>query len=179
MDPLAIRHATLADTEALVALVASAYRGEESRQGWTTEADLLEGQRIDADTLREDLTRERSVVLVAEQGARLVGCCHVAEVSGAGYFGMFAVDPAGQGGGVGSAIMEAAETFARDVWGLTSMRMTVIDARAELIAYYERRGYVRTGETAPFPYGDERFGIPQRDDLRFAVLSKGLPAPGS
>ena len=60
----------------------------------------------------------------------------------------------------------------RVVWMLAALRMTVIDVRDELIAWYERRGYRRTGIRKPFPYGDTRFGVPRRDDLRFEVLEK-------
>ena len=90
----------------------------------------------------------------------------------AGYFGMFAVDPDQQNGGLGKAVLAEAERIAREQWQCHAMRMTVIEQRAELIAWYERRGYRRTGECQPFPYGDERFGIPRRDDLRFEVLVK-------
>ncbi|WP_028918608.1 GNAT family N-acetyltransferase [Pseudoxanthomonas suwonensis] len=174
MTPLTFRHATSADIPAIVALVTSAYRGESSRRGWTTEADLLDGQRIDPEVLAEDLARPCSVVLLAERDGELLACAHVAEEDGAGYFGMFAVRPDLQGGGVGKAVIAEAERIAAADWGLPAMRMTVIDVRDTLIAYYQRRGYVRTGILKPFPYGDERFGIPLRDDLRFEVLEKPL-----
>ena len=93
---------------------------------------------------------------------------------GAGYFGMFSVRPNLQGGGIGKALLAEAERVAREEWQLPVMRMTVIDIRDELIAFYERRGYRRTGIKKPFPYGDERFGMPKRDDLRFEVLEKAL-----
>ena len=168
------RHATAADIPALVALVTSAYRGDASRAGWTTEADILDGQRIDPEVLAADIARDRSVVLLAERDGLLLACAHVAEEDGAGYFGMFAVRPDLQGGGVGKAMITEAERIAGQDWGLPVMRMTVIDIRESLIAFYERRGYARTGVTKPFPYGDERFGIPLRDDLRFEVLEKDL-----
>lgn len=171
---LRFRPATDADVPALVALVTSAYRGDASRAGWTTEADLLDGERIDADVLRGDIARARSQVLLAEHACRLLACAHVADDDGLGYFGMFAVDPRQQGGGIGRALLAECERVARERWGLATMRMTVIDARDELIAWYERRGYRRTGEHSPFPYGDTRFGIPRRDDLRFEYLEKAL-----
>ncbi len=174
MDTLTFRSAVPADIPALVALVTSAYRGDVSKQGWTTEADMLDGQRIDPDVLARDIERDRSRILLAERDGLLLACAHVAEDEGAGYFGMFSVRPDLQGGGVGKAILAEAERVARDEWRLPAMRMTVIDIRDELIAFYERRGYVRTGTKKPFPYGDERFGIPKRDDLRFEVLEKPL-----
>ncbi|QNN77719.1 GNAT family N-acetyltransferase [Pseudoxanthomonas mexicana] len=174
MDTLSFRPANHADIPALVALVTSAYRGDVSRQGWTTEADLLDGQRIDPDVLARDIGRARSRILVAERGGEMLACAHVAEEDGAGYFGMFSVRPDLQGGGVGKAMLGEAERIAREEWQLPTMRMTVIDIRDELIAFYERRGYARTGIKKPFPYGDERYGIPKRADLRFEILEKPL-----
>lgn len=172
--PLLFRDATLADVDALVVLVTSAYRGDASRVGWTTEADLLDGNRIDPDVLREDIVRSRSRVLVGERDGELLACAHVAEENGAGYFGMFSVRPNLQGGGIGKRLLDEAERVVREDWRLPTMRMTVIDIRDELIAFYERRGYRRTGIYKPFPHGDERFGLPKRDDLRFEVLEKLL-----
>ena len=166
------RDATVADIPALVALVTSAYRGDASRRGWTTEADFLDGERIDPGVLRGDIERPRSRILLVEQGGESLACAHVAEDEGAGYFGMFAVRPDLQGGGFGKQLLAEAERIVRDEWRLPAMRMTVIDIRDALIAFYERRGYRRTGILKPFPYGDERFGIPLRDDLRFEVLEK-------
>ena len=93
---------------------------------------------------------------------------------GAGYFGMFSVVPNRQGTGIGKTVLAEAERIVREHWQCDAMRMTVIDVREELIAFYERRGYVRTGIKKPFPYGDARFGLPKRDDLRFEVLEKPL-----
>jgi ribosomal protein S18 acetylase RimI-like enzyme len=179
MSGLVFRSATPADVDALVVLVTSAYRGDASRAGWTTEADLLDGNRIDPDVLRADIERRRSRVLLAERmgtldanAAELLACAHVAEEDGAGYFGMFSVRPDLQGGGIGKAVLLEAERIVCDEWRLPAMRMTVIDVREELIAWYQRRGYRRTGIRKPFPATDPRFGIPKRDDLRFEVLEK-------
>ena len=174
MTALTFRNATHDDIPALIALVTSAYRGEVSKEGWTTEADILDGQRIDADMLRADLALPRSAILLAEADGRPVACAHVAVEDGAGYFGMFSVSPEAQGGGIGKAVLAEAERIAREDFGCARMRMTVIDCRDELIAYYERRGYVRTGIKKPFPYGDLRYGQPKRDDLRFEILEKTL-----
>ncbi|RZA33981.1 MAG: GNAT family N-acetyltransferase [Lysobacteraceae bacterium] len=172
MTTPAFRSATPQDLDALVVLVTSAYRGDISKKGWTTEADMLDGQRIDPEVLLHDIQRPASLILVAERDGRILACAHVAQEDGAGYFGMFAVQPDLQGAGLGKALLEEAERVAREQWRLPAMQMTVIDIRQELIAFYERRGYRRTGITKPFPYGDERFGIPKRDDLRFEVLRK-------
>jgi len=176
MTDLHFRAARLADLDAIVDLVTSAYRGDASRAGWTTEADFLDGNRIDAEVLRADIERPRSRVLLAERDGQLLACAHVSEDDGAGYFGMFSVVPGLQGGGIGKQVLAECERIAREDWRLPAMRMTVIDIRDELIAFYERRGYRRTGILKPFPYGDERFGLPQRDDLRFEVLEKDLRA---
>jgi len=173
-EPLHFRAAAIDDVAAIVALVTSAYRGDASRVGWTTEADFLDGNRIDADVLRHDIARPRSRVVLAERGAALLACAHVADEDGHGYFGMFSVVPGLQGGGIGGALLAECERVAREEWRLPDMRMTVIDIRDELIAWYERRGYARTGVHKAFPYGDERFGVPKRDDLRFEVLKKPL-----
>ena len=169
---LTFRHATHADIPMLIELVTSAYRGDASRAGWTTEADMLDGQRIDPDVLRHDIERPRSRILIVERNGELLACAHVAEQDDTGYFGMFSVRPDLQGGGIGKELLAEAERTARDDWRLPSMRMTVIDIRDALIAFYERRGYRRTGIKKPFPYGDARYGIPLRDDLRFELLEK-------
>ena len=174
MTDLAFRAATEADIDAIVALVTSAYRGESSRAGWTTEADLLDGARIDPEVLRADIARDDSRVVLAERDGALLACAHVAIDGDAGYFGMFSVVPGLQGGGIGKQVLAECERIVRDDWRLPAMRMTVIDVRDELIAFYQRRGYRRTGITKPFPYGDARFGEPKRDDLRFEVLEKTL-----
>jgi ribosomal protein S18 acetylase RimI-like enzyme len=173
-DDLCFRDAVPADVPALVELVTSAYRGDASRAGWTTEADLLDGNRIDPEVLLQDINRARSRVLLAERDGALLACAHVCAEGEAGYFGMFSVRPDLQGGGVGKALLAEAERVVRDDLRLPAMRMTVIDLREELIAFYERRGYRRTGIKKPFPYGDPRYGLPRRDDLRFEVLEKIL-----
>ncbi|KOU41361.1 GCN5 family acetyltransferase [Streptomyces sp. WM6373] len=171
---LSFRSAVEADVPELVVLVESAYRGDASRAGWTTEADYLDGQRTDPDGVRAVIDSPDGVLLVVERAGELVACCHIEHRGDHAYFGMFAVRPGLQGGGLGKEILTEAERRARDTWGADEMRMTVVNVREELIAYYVRRGYRRTGELSPFPYGDERFGIPLRDDLAFELLVKPL-----
>ncbi len=157
-----------------MALVESAYRGDASRQGWTTEADLLDGQRTDVVTVATLIETPGSQVLLAIENGELRGCAQVEVYDQVGYFGMFAVNPAAQGEGIGSKILAEAERHAREQREATVMTMTVISLRKELIAYYQRRGYRVTGQSKPFPYGDERFGLPRRADLEFIVLAKPL-----
>ncbi|AJE43929.1 MULTISPECIES: GNAT family N-acetyltransferase [Streptomyces] len=171
---LTFRDATDADADALVALIESAYRGESSRTGWTTEADLLEGQRTDPEGVLEVVKSPDSRLLTVERDGTIVACCQLEHRGEHAYFGMFAVSPALQGAGLGKAVIAEAERMARRTWGVSEMHMTVISVRDDLIAWYERRGYRRTGRMTPFPYGDERFGIPQRDDLQFELLVKPL-----
>ncbi|MFF3937188.1 GNAT family N-acetyltransferase [Streptomyces phaeofaciens] len=171
---LTFRDATDADVDVLVALVESAYRGDASRAGWTTEADILEGQRTDPEGVRDVVRSSDSRLLVVEQGGRTVACCQLEHRGDHAYFGMFAVSPVLQGAGLGKTVIAEAERQARATWGVSEMHMTVISVRDDLIAWYERRGYRRTGRMTPFPYGDERFGIPQRADLQFELLVKPL-----
>jgi GNAT superfamily N-acetyltransferase len=188
---LAVRPGHPAEADALSALVNSAYRGESSKAGWTTEADLLGGQRTDPEGLAAilrshtksnhdasgtDGSANAQVILVYTDAEGLACCVHLQRLPDRrAYLGMLTVRPVGQARGLGRALLAAGEQWATREWGTREMQMTVIALRAELIAWYERRGYARTGETRPFPYDDERFGRPKRDDLYFAVLAKALP----
>lgn len=171
---LEFRTATAIDVAAIVALVESAYRGDLSRRGWTTEADLLDGQRVDAIGVGEVIALPNSCIVLGLQDGKLLACFHVEKQGETCYFGMFSVDPALQGVGTGKRMMAEAERIASTEWNCTKMEMTVISVRDELIAWYTRRGYQRTGRFKPFPYGDARFGLPKRDDLRFEFLEKCL-----
>ncbi|MCY0946603.1 MULTISPECIES: GNAT family N-acetyltransferase [Streptomyces] len=175
-DPAALsfRTAVEADADELVVLVESAYRGDASRAGWTTEADYLDGQRTDVQGVRQIIDGSDGILIVVERAGGLVACCHLEHRGDHAYFGMFAVRPGLQGAGLGKEILAEAERRAREEWDAKEMRMTVVNVREELIAYYVRRGYRRTGELSPFPYGDERFGVPLRDDLAFELLVKPL-----
>jgi len=173
-----IRAADPDDIPAIVALVESSYRGDGSRLGWTTEADLLDGQRTDDDAVSDCIAADSSSVILAVDNGRLLGCCHVKRTAEhEAYFGMLAVEPRLQGRGTGRALVEASEEMAREQWGASRMLIQVIRQRTLLIGWYERMGYAATGDTVPFPYNDEHFGIPKRLDLEFVVLAKTLDGP--
>lgn len=171
------RRASSEDIEQLVLHVQRAYRGESGRRGWTTESDLLDGQRTDPQELSELLGSDSAQIWLAERGSELLGSMVLRrEPAGVVHLGMLAVRPDLQAQGVGRALLEQAERLTAALgWG-SRMQMTVIGQRRELIAWYERRGYRRTGERRPFPYGDARFGLPRRPDLYFCVLEKPIPS---
>lgn len=169
------RPAVSEDAPTIAALIHSAYRGDSSRQGWTTEADLLDGPRVDAAQVLALIADPSSTVLVLSDEYGILACCQLEDRrTELAYFGMFAVRPGFQGGGVGRRVMDEAFRIAQESFGATAMEMTVIAQRAELIAWYERLGFVRTGEKRPFPYGRPEFGTPQRNDLHFVVLRREL-----
>lgn len=172
-----IRPATPDDIPALHVLVESAYRGDSAKRGWTHEADLLGGQRTDAEALADLLANPEICVLVAEEAGALIGCVQGSRVaSDRCYLGLLTVDPAVQAQGLGRILMAAIEAECAGLFGARVMEMTVIRQRDELIAYYERRGYALTGETRPFPLDDPRFGLPKTRALEFVVLEKPVSA---
>jgi ribosomal protein S18 acetylase RimI-like enzyme len=171
----AIRAAGADDLPALHALVERAYRGDSARRGWTHEDDLLEGARIPAADLAASLANPRQRTLVAEADGALLGCVQVTDKGGGtAHLGLLSVDPGRQAQGLGRNLVAAAEAEAVRTFDAERMRMTVIRQRPELIAWYERRGYCRTGEEEPFPSADTRFGRPRADGLAFLVLEKAL-----
>jgi ribosomal protein S18 acetylase RimI-like enzyme len=179
--PLTYRVATLQDCESLSLLINSAYRGESSCQGWTTEDSLVGGQRVDIQMLTDVINDHKNVILVFfdRTDQTLIGCVqlqHKPEVKSA-YLRMLTVRPNLQGQGYGKFIMSVAENYAVNNWNVEYVEMTVIIQRSELIAYYNRRGYVDTGLRKPFPSHDIKFGIPKRNDLEFCVMQKCFKKP--
>ncbi|HQS69626.1 MAG: GNAT family N-acetyltransferase [Novosphingobium sp. 28-62-57] len=160
------------DVPRLRALVEKAYRGESAKQGWTHEADLLDDERTSEAELAETIADKAARVLLAEVEGKLAGTVTIRDLgpdsgNARAYLGMLCVDPELQTEGLGRALLADAEDMAAEAFGAEIMEMTVIDARPELIAWYERRGYVRSAETRPFPYGDgNRF--------RMVVLERSL-----
>lgn len=171
--------ATDHDLAAVADLVNRAYRGQAAEAGWTHEAHLLDGQRTDEVSLRADLAAKPGAVILTlrqETWDKPFASVWLEPLAdNIWLLGMLTVDPARQDGGIGRALIDTAEAYARARGG-QAIKMTVIEGRDSLIAWYGRRGYVPTGAYEPFPYGDQRFGQPKVDDLRFVVLRKGLQA---
>ncbi|AJP71574.1 GNAT family N-acetyltransferase [Sphingomonas hengshuiensis] len=166
--PLTLRPATPADLPALHPVIERAYRGDSARQGWTHEADLLDDTRTDAGALVAILADPAERLLIAVEDNAILGCVQVSDRGGGrAYLGLLCIEPMRQAGGLGRQLIAAAEETARTAFGATMIEMTVIDRRVELIAYYERRGYVRTGETRDFP-------VPVDPPLYMTVLAKPL-----
>lgn len=164
--------ACAADAQAITELVNRAYRGDTGRQGWTTEADLIDGTRVSTETVRSLLADADCTILVGRLAGRLVACMELHRRDQQLYVGMLTVDPQLQGRRIGSLFMDAAEAHARRL-GLRSLAMMVISVRSELIAWYQRRGFRATGETRAFDFADASFGRPRRP-LEFTVLEKAL-----
>jgi len=164
--------ATTTDIPALEKLVNSAYRGEYSKQGWTTEADLLGGQRTDPEKLVEMISAPDSTIQLLRVDNQLMGCVFLKVDNGAVYLGMLTVEPTQQDKKYGSLLLNHAEAWAKSR-GIHLMKMTVIEGRDTLIAYYQRRGWQFTGKTEPFPMNDPRFGLP-KTQLMFLEMTKAL-----
>ena len=158
------------DIPALNVLINSAYRGEQSKQGWTTEADLLDGIRTDEEGLKELMNQESSVILKFTEGNQVQGCVHLKQEENKLYLGMLTVSPQLQNKGIGKILLAAAEEEARKR-NCIAVFMSVISIRKELINWYEKHGYVNTGKRKPFPEDDPRFGIP-KVKLEFIILEK-------
>jgi len=158
------------DIPALNVLINSAYRGEQSKQGWTTEADLLDGIRTDEEGLKELMNQEGSVILKFTEGNQVQGCVHLKQEENKLYLGMLTVSPQLQNKGIGKILLAAAENEARKR-NCIAVFMSVISKRTELINWYEKHGYVNTGKRKPFPEDDPRFGIPKMK-LEFIILEK-------
>jgi ribosomal protein S18 acetylase RimI-like enzyme len=174
-DELYTTLARAADVPALVQLINGAYRGDSSRRGWTTETDLVGGPRIDAAAVEGIIAAADNALLVLRAQSGLFACAHVSKLAdGVAHLGLLTVRPALQGSGIGRQMLAAAERYAVKHYGARSMELTVIGAREELLAWYERRGYLPTGATRPFPAAEARIGVAKRDGLALVVLRRQL-----
>jgi predicted N-acetyltransferase YhbS len=168
-----LTEATPADHPAVIAMTNRAFRAPAGQAAWKVET-LVGGQRIDAALLADDLAQPGARLLIWREGGEHLGHVRLdAGADGVWHLAMLTVDPDRQDGGLGRRLLAGAEGFAR-AHGARVMHMTVVHQRPELIAWYERRGYALTGETEPFPYGDDRFGTPLQEGLYFDVLEKAL-----
>jgi ribosomal protein S18 acetylase RimI-like enzyme len=171
---IAISKAKEADIPQMVAIINSVYRGEQSKQGWTTEADLIAGEiRTDEADLAQLMALPTTTFLLATHPeAGLVGTVFLSKKdNGKLYLGMLSVHLDWQAAGIGRSMLRAAEELALDL-GCTAVFMQVIPMRDELMNWYYRNGYQPTGERKPFD-GDPRFGVP-RVPLEFVILEKPL-----
>ncbi len=167
-----ITKATVEDVSFLNKLINSAYRGESSKKGWTTEANLLEGKRTTEDELTEIIKNEKNTILKYTEHKEIIGCVLLIEKENQLYLGMLTVSPELQNSGIGKKLMQQAEVFALEL-GLSKIVMTVITVREELISWYKRRGYVDTGKREPFPISDV-FSQTSSEPLEFMVLKKRI-----
>lgn len=161
---------TATDIPALDKLVNSAYRGDSSKKGWTTEADLLDGLRTNPESLKKMIDEPGAVILkYADESGLMQACVYLKNKEDKLYLGMLTVSPELQSKGIGKQLLAAAESYAKDK-RCSAITMTVISVRHELIAWYERHGYRATGETVPFPT-DPEFGLP-KTPIHFIVMEK-------
>lgn len=161
-----------ADILPIAALIERAYRGPAAAKGWTNESVILTGPRSSTEEVESIIRDTDSRLLVAFDGDTIVGSALVRKHGAGAYFGMFAIDPDAQGGGLGKLMMTRSEAAARELWEAEYLRLTVISLRHELIAWYERRGFIRTGEQEPFPFDTATGAL--RTDFHLTVLQKTL-----
>ena len=167
-----IRLATVKDISKIVELVESVYRGKSATKGWTSESDILDGQRTDAQMIREIIEDPGSSLFVIDEGNALAASVHLKKEDNFGYIGMVSVSTAVQNKGVGKKLLLYCEEQIKS-WKFSHAKITVIHTRLELIAWYERFGYVRNGVSHPFPE-DPRFGKPKVAGLTLVELEKQL-----
>lgn len=165
-------HATHNDIPTLTSLLNRSYRGDSSRAGWTTEADLLSGKRIDEEGLTQLLNDPESLILIAQSEESILATIHAHHENESVHFGLFAVEPTLQSGGIGKGLLAYAESEAIRKWGVSTAIMEVITQRHELIEYYARRGYMRSGEMIAFPHSP--LWQSKADNLALEVLKKSL-----
>ena len=167
-----ISKSTLQDIPSLTTLINSAYRGETSKKGWTTEAHLLAGKRTTEEELEQIILDPKNTFLKFTENEKIIGSVLLVEKGDQLYVGMLTVSPELQNSGIGKKMLAEAEIHAKTV-GLSTLSMTVVSVRSELIAWYKRHGYVETGEREPFPSSDIHINISDKP-LEFIHLEKRL-----
>jgi ribosomal protein S18 acetylase RimI-like enzyme len=167
-----ITQATIADAAELSALINSAYRGEASKKGWTTEANLLEGTRTSEEELTTIISSPNHYLLKFTSNEKIIGSVLLIAKNEALYLGMLTVSPELQNGGIGKQLLAVAEEQARSL-GLNAIQMTVIGIRKELLNWYLRKGYEDTGKRETFPFGEGDKAL-TKAPLDFMVLEKKL-----
>jgi GNAT superfamily N-acetyltransferase len=165
--------ASAGDSNRITSLVNSVYRGENSKKGWTTEADFLEGIRITEEKIKEIIQSEKDIIILALEDQKLTGCVHLENARQYSYLGMLSVDVNCQDKGIGKILITECERYTKEVFRLNEIRMKVISRRTELIEYYKRRGYLLTGEKESFDSTEGTFGTP-KEKLYFITLVKNL-----
>jgi len=173
VDTFTFRLAQMADVASIVQLVNSSYRGESGKQGWTTEADLLDGQRTDEEEVTRLLQAQDSMIVLCLLDGKILASVQLEKHSEGAYLGMLAVNPVLQNQGIGKRLMAEAEAIAKRQWAAQKMLMTVINLRYDVIAFYQRHGYARTGRTVPFPTS-EKYGIQKVPGLMLEYLEKRI-----
>lgn len=168
-----LKIASVDDAGKITNLVNSVYRGENSKKGWTTEADFLGGIRITTEKIREILERNNNIIFLASEGENIIGCVHLENTGSYSYLGMLSVDVNYQDKGIGKLLINECERYTKEEWKLRKIKMKVINRRLELMEYYYRRGYRSTGEIEEFGSKEETFGDPM-EKLYFETLSKEL-----
>lgn len=174
MSQLLFRPAEVADSASIAELVNAAYRGETSRQGWTTEADLLEGLRTTATEVQRLIGTPDTLILIGVRHDEIMASVCLEHDAGAVHIGMFTVHPALQGMGVGKQLLTYAESISQQRWKVRKFLMHVISVRQELIDFYVRRGYRRTGTMRPFPVNPAMWQ-PRMTGLQLELLEKSAP----
>lgn len=167
-----ITKAALADIPALNILINSAYRGESSKKGWTTEADLLEGKRTTEEELIQTIEDPKNTILKFTENDKIIGSVLLVEKEHQLYLGMLTVSPELQNSGIGKKMLAEAENHAKTL-GLSSIIMTVISVREELITWYKRHGYVDTGKREAFPESHIHVTVSE-EPLEFIFLEKKI-----
>lgn len=170
---ITLKIASQADAGEITSLVNSVYRGENAKKGWTTEADFIDGIRINDAKVKEIINSKDDIIILALISGEIIGCVQLEKTDKYSLLGMLSVDVNYQDRGIGKILITECERYTKDVWKLGEIKMKVIGRRVELLEYYNRRGYLITGEREDFGSCCDTFGEP-KEKLYFDVLAKKL-----